>query len=277
MAHFDFECEQMDVVTAFLYGELEEDIFIEIPEVFRNENTSKMVCKLLKAVYGLKQAPKQWYHKIHTFLVDVLGFRASQNDPCVYILHRSSSFLVIAIYIDDLLMIGSEKLEIDELKDAFKKKFEMKDLGSAKVMLGLEITRQRNDRNLFLTQKSYIESVLTKFGMDMFKTVQKPMLKLKSSRGNSQAMYDRPSRDVPYRQAIGCLMYAMIGTRPDIAFAIGALSQHLEAPREYHWIAVKRILRYLNGTKAYGITYDGSVGPKIIGYFDSDWAGCEES
>ena len=123
----DWECEQMDVVTAFLNGDLDKDIYMHIPEGLKASENEGKVCKLNKALYGLKQAPRQWYAKIHQYLTIDLGFTSSINDPCLYVRKTSSEILIIALYVDDLLMIGNSSSEITKIKGEFKKRFEMKD------------------------------------------------------------------------------------------------------------------------------------------------------
>ncbi len=116
VAHLNVELEQMDVVTAFLNGDLQEDIFIAIPEGLKSDKTSGKVCKLRKSLYGLKQSPRQWYAKLHEFLVNNLEFKSSPNEPCLYTRHKSSSIIVIALYVDDLLIAGSMKTEVSSVK-----------------------------------------------------------------------------------------------------------------------------------------------------------------
>lgn len=270
-AHHDLELEQMDVVTAFLNGDLEEDIYMAIPEGLKtNANTNK-VCKLLKSLYGLKQSPRQWYFKMHQFLLQI-GLTSSPNDPCLYIRHSSIGILLIALYVDDLLIAGSSPSEVKSVKDKLSHRFEMKDMGEAKVILGIEISRDRSTRRLFINQSEYTRNLLERFGMVNSNPVVTPMDK---SYIEGLPVKNTPAIDVPYRQAIGSLMYLMITTRPDIAFAIGKLSQHNQNPRANDWIAVKRLLRYVNGTQNFGILYDGSKPLTIDGYSDADWGGCK--
>ena len=119
VAYNDLDCDQMDVVTAFLHGDLDEDIYMEVPPGFKSEKLSGKVCKLLKSLYGLKQAPRQWYAKIHTYLLS-LSLKSSRNDPCLYVRHKGSSLTVVALYVDDLLIAGSDRSEIDQLKGELK-------------------------------------------------------------------------------------------------------------------------------------------------------------
>ena len=275
IVQMDLELEQMDVVTAFLYGDLDEDIFMEVPEGLRDSKQPNLVCRLLKSIYGLKQAPRQWYAKVHSFLVEKLGFKSSRNDPCLYILHSSSEFIMIALYVDDLLIAGSNKASVVRIKGEFKDRFKMKDMGEASEVLGIEIKRNRANRTLFLHQESYTNKVLERFGMTDCRPVSTPVEP--SRRSEPTADFSEPAMNVPYRHAVGSIMYLMIGTRPDLAFAIRKLSQHLEQPLQVHWIAVKRVLRYIAGTRDHGILFRGNKDLDLIGYSDSDWAGCRES
>ena len=268
-SHYDLELEQMDVVTAFLNGDLNEDIYMSIAQGFRNPENSSKVCKLQKSLYGLKQSPRQWYAKMHSYLVSELGFRSSKNDPCLYVKHKNTSLLLIGLYVDDLLIAGSNKNEIQVIKKELTKRFEMKDLGPARVMLGIEINRNRASRQLFISQSEYTSTILARFRMEKSRDVATPMEKPGSTLESSPA-----AKDIPYRQAIGSLMYLMIGSRPDLAFAVRKLSQHSENPSHENWIAVKRVFRYINGTKDFGILYNGNRSLLTAGYADADWGGC---
>ncbi len=271
-AAHDLECEQMDVTTAFLNGDLDEDIYMQIPEGLRTAQNDGMVCKLRKSLYGLKQAPRQWYAKIHAYLVDYLKFVGSTNDPCLYTRKSSSGILIIALYVDDLLIIGNCKSEITTLKGELSKRFEMKDLGPAAVMLGVEISRDRRSRKLWITQREYTLEVLKRFRMEETRTISTPMDKSALDLLNNLGE-PAPER-CPYRQAIGSLIYLVSCTRPDLAFTVRRLSQYLEKPTKQHWTAVKRALRYLWSTRHLGIQFDGTIGTQIVGYSDSDYAGC---
>ena len=272
-AALDLEIEQMDVVTAFLNGDLNEDIYMAIPEGLKNSSNANKVCKLLKSLYGLKQSPRMWYFKMHEFLLGI-GFISSPNDPCLYFRHSSSGIVLIALYVDDLLIAGSSRSEIKFIKDKLSQRFEMKDMGAAKVILGIEILRDRSNRRLFINQSEYTKNILERFGMINSKPVATPMDRSYHDKviENSEA-----AGNVPYRQVIGSLMYLMITTRPDIAYAIGKLSQHNQNPRVHDWISAKRVLRYVNGTRNLGILYDHSKPLTIEGYSDADWGGCKTS
>lgn len=268
----DFECEQMDVTTAFLNGDLDEEIYMQVPEGHRTADNDGMVCRLQKSLYGLKQAPRQWYAKIHQYLVDDLQFTGSSNDPCLCVRKSSSSLLIIALYVDDILIVGTCKEQISSPKGEFSKRFEMKDLGPAKVMLGIEISRDRENRKTFITQRGYATEVLQRFRMQDTRTVSTPMDR--SMLAQMDVESEKASPDVPYRQAIGLLIYLVNCTRTDLAFTVQKLSQYLEKPLRHHWNAVKRALQYLWSTRDYGILFDGNRGTELIRYADSDYAGC---
>ena len=277
VAHFDLECDQMDVVTAFLNGELDEDIYMEVPAGFKDPNRPHLVCKLQKALYGLKQAPKQWYAKINNFLVHNLNFTSSPYEPCLYTLNDKGSMALIVLYVDDLLVAGSSRTTVDRIKDEFKSRYKMKDLGEASEFLSISINRNRSKRTLHITQTCYTDKILERFNMVDANPTCTPMEVNSPHLESSDLDPEQPAHDVPYRQAIGCLMYLMIGTRPDIGYAVGKLSQYCEKPTKSNWSSVKRVLRYLKGTRNIGITFRGNSNVQPVGYCDSDWAGCRET
>ena len=276
-AHLDLECDQMDVVTAFLNGDLDENIYMEVPAGFKDPNRPNLVCKLQKALYGLKQAPRQWYAKINSFLVDNLQFTSSPYEPCLYFKHSDDCITLIVLYVDDLLIAGNDRSIVDHVKDEFKDQFKMKDLGVASEFLGIQIYRDRPNRTLRITQSSYIDKILDRFHMADSNPVCTPMEISSSKILSTDSDLQELAQGVPYRQAIGSLMYLMIGTRPDIGYAIGKLSQYCEKPLKSHWSSIKRVLRYIKGTRNVGIKYDGNKSMKPLGYCDSDWAGCLET
>ena len=256
----------------FLNGDLQEDIYMQIPEGLRTPENSGMVCKLLKSLYGLKQAPRQWYGKIDQYFRS-LGFISSPNDPCLYTRKTPAGIMIIALYVDDLLIFGNLKSDIGSIKSELSKRFEMKDLGPAKTILGIRISRDRINRKLFISQHDYASEVLKRFRMENSRTVSTPMDK--SIFNLLYATGKELETSVPYRQVIGSLIYLVSCTRPDLAFTVHRLSQYLETTRQHHWTALKRALRYLHSTKHLGILYDGSRGTEAIGYSDSDFAGCK--
>lgn len=167
-AKLDLEIEQMVVKTTFLHGELKEAVYMTQPEGFDNGDKNQ-VCLLLKSLYGLKQAPRQWNIRFDEFIKSI-GYSQSRYDPCVYF----SDHIHLLLYVDDMLLIGKNKGEIEELKRKLIAEFEMNDLGSAKKILGIDIFRNRPN-TIFPSQKDYLEKILNRFGMQQAKPVSTPL------------------------------------------------------------------------------------------------------
>nr|KAJ0189849.1 hypothetical protein LSAT_V11C800451850 [Lactuca sativa] len=227
---------QMDVKTAFLNGDLDEEIYMKQPEGFVMPGNEHKVCKLKKSLYGLKQAPKQWHQKFDDVVLSN-GFALNQADKCVYSKFDTSvKGVMICLYVDDMLIFGTDLEEVDKTKKFFSSSFDMKDMGEAEF----------NFENC-----------------SPVSTPIDPSLKLLPNKGS-------PVSQLEYSRAIGCLMYAMISTRPDIAYAVGRLSRYTSNPSSHHWQAVSRVFKYLKGTMNYGLTYSGY--PSILeGYSDASW------
>jgi Reverse transcriptase (RNA-dependent DNA polymerase). len=266
-AALDLEIEQMDVKSAFLYGEIEDEVYLEQPPGFENESRKDWVCKLDKALYGLKQSPRIWYNTLASFLLD-LGFTPLTADSGIF--SKNNTF--IAVYVDDLLILGPSTDEISKLKQQLSKRFEMTDLGPCKYYLGMTIRRQRSTKTLHLGQRAYIEKVLRDFDMWECKPVATPMDTTTRIQPSPADYVAEPETKQWYARAIGSLMYAMLGTRPDIAFSVFFLSRHLANPTAAHVQAVKRVMRYLKGTIDFELAFKNPIGP-LQGYSDADWAG----
>ncbi|GJX70172.1 transposable element [Tanacetum coccineum] len=275
VAHHDLELEQLDVKTAFLHGDLEEEIYMSQPEGFVVQGKEDYVCKIRKSLYGLKQSPRQWYKRFDSFMVQH-GFSRSAYDCCVY--HKrapSGSLIYLLLYVDDMLVAAKDMEEIKKLKIILNTEFDMKDLGAARKILGMEIIRDRKHGKLFLSQKSYIEKIISRFGMSSAKSVNTPFsanFRLSTAYApQSEAEIEYMSR-IPYASAVGSLMYVMVCTRPDIAHAMSVVSRYMAHPGKEHWNAVKRIFRYLKGTSDVGLIYGGEREYLVAGYSDSDYA-----
>lgn len=234
-----------------------------------------MVCKLNKSLYGLKHSARDWYQKFHKFMLSQ-GYRRSEIDHCLYTKKsKDGSLLILILYVDDMLIAGRQLAEISALKSKMAKVFDMKDKGEASHMLGLRIRRDREKRLIYLSQEEYIDKVLQRFNMEKGKALLTPLpsyVKL-SKQDCPESDAEKAEMDkVPYASAVGSLMYAMIATHPDIAFAVGVVSRYMSNPGKKHWEAVKGILRYLKETKHMCICY-GSQELSVKGYTDSDYAG----
>ena len=264
----DMELEQMDVKTAFLYGNIDREIYVEQPHGFLDEKNSAKVCRLLKALYGLKQSPRIWYNTLSTFLTG-LGYAPLNADTSIF-QHKGT---IVAIYVDDLLIAGRDKAAIQDLKNRLSKEFEMADLGPCQHYLGMKVTRDRANRKLFLSQEAYLEKVLKDFDMSDCKPKDVPMPTSMKLRPVEEGYVADAELKSIYQSAVGSLMYAMLGTRPDIAYAVSSVSRFSANPTPEHMTAVKHILRYLKATIDMQLTYSGDLS-NLEGYTDADWAGC---
>ena len=208
------------------------------------------------------------------------GYNRTSSDHCVFTRKFSDDdFIILLLYVDDMLIIGHDSSKIDRLKRELNKSFAMKDLGSAKQILGMKISHDRKNRKLWLSQESYIEKVLERFNMSKAKKVCSALtghLKLSSKQCPTSEKDMKEMSKVPYASVVGSLMYAMVCTRPDITHAVGVVSRFLTNPGKEHWEAVKWILRYLRGTSKVCLCF-GSGKPMLDGYTDSDMAGDVDS
>jgi hypothetical protein len=272
IAIHDLECHQMDVDTAFLNGDLEEEVYMHQPQGLERKGKENLVCKLNKALYGLKQAPRAWYKRLTNHLIKH-GFTKVLVDSCVWIKNIREDICIVGIYVDDLLLISRSTNTMRKLKKMFMSEFKCKDLGEVHYLLGLKITRNRIERQLFISQETYTKSVLEKFRMSACNKCDTPCdTNVQLSKSQSP---DKPDEQMQkeYRAIIGSLMYLMTGTRPDIAYAVQSVSRYLNCPGEAHMKAAKRILRYIKGTSDHGILYDGKLEKENIeAYVDSDYA-----
>ena len=258
-----FVIHQMDVKTAFLNGELDEEVYMKQPEGFVIKGQEDKVCKLTKSLYGLKQAPKQWHQKFDQVVL-ANGYIINESDKCIYSKFHNGKGVMICLYVDDMLIFGTSLDEVEKTKAFLSKNFDMKDLGEADVILGIKIIRDGN--HIGLSQSHYIEKVLQKFNHLDCNPVSTPFDQTVSLQPNKGC----PVAQLEYAKVIGCLMYAMTCTRPDIAYAVGRLSRYTSNPSKEHWHAVKRVLKYLKGTMNYCLTYSGD--PSVLeGYTDASW------
>ena len=275
VARMDLELAQMDVKTAFLHGDLHEEIYMQQPEGFESKGREQMVCKLKKSLYGLKQAPREWYHKFHSFMLSQ-GYRRSNIDHCLYTKKATDgSLLILILYVDDMLPARSSMDEMATLQSKLNDAFDMKNLGHANHILGMRIMLDRKKHLLYLSQSEDVEKVLRHFNMEGGKKVSVPLasyLKLCQNDCPKSHAKKAEMEKVPYLSTIGSLMYAVICTRPDNAYAVGVVNRYMSNPGKKHWKVVKGIMRYLKGTKGMRICF-GRKEACVDGYTDANYAG----
>jgi hypothetical protein len=265
-AHSGWQVHHMDVKSAFLNGELEEEVYVQQPPGFADAKHGGHVLKLHKALYGLRQAPRAWNAKLHDSLQS-LGFERCPLEHALYRRGGCDNFLLIGVYVDDLIITGSDAEEIAKFKEQMHGMFRMSDLGLLSYYLGIEV--EQRDGHITLSQASYALKVLEAAGMQDCNLCHTPMdTRLKIGKHNGGDAVDATK----YRSIIGSLRY-LVNTRPDLAFAVGFASRFMEAPGVHHWALVKQILRYLKGTIRYGCRYSAGSAPNLVGYSDSDHAG----
>ncbi|KAJ9679813.1 hypothetical protein PVL29_021660 [Vitis rotundifolia] len=276
VAHFDLELHQMDVKTAFLNGDLDEDVYMEQPTGFTEVGKEDLVCKLNKSIYGLKQASRQWYLKFDRIITQN-GFKENTVDRCIYLRVSGSSYIFLILYVDDILLASNDSDLLIETKHMLSTHFNMKDLGEASYVLGIKILRDRANGVLKLSQRTYIEKILKRFNMHNCSSTKAPIVKGdKFSKAQCPQNDDEREemRTIPYSSVVGSLMYAQVCTRPDIAFVVGVLGRYLSNPGSQHWKAAKKVLRYLQGTKDFMLTYRRTNILDVVGFCDADFAGC---
>ncbi|WJZ95597.1 hypothetical protein VitviT2T_014356 [Vitis vinifera] len=254
---------QMDVKTAFLNGDLEEEIDMEQPKGFKVPRKKKKVCKLVKSLYGLKQALKQWHNKFDHVLV-TNGYSINNVDKCIYNKYEDNTCVVICLYVDDMLIFGTSLEVVCETKKFLVSKFDMNDLREAEVILGIKITRTPNE--LKLSQEHYVEKNIRKFEHFDCKPVSTPC----DPNSQLKKIREHSVTQIEFAHIIGSLMYLMNYTKPNIAYAVGRLSRYTQSPNQDYWTAGHRVLKYLRGTINYGLCYSGF--PSVLeGFSDAHW------
>jgi hypothetical protein len=244
--HKNFKVYQMDVKSAFLNGDLEEEVYMEQPEGFLLTDNPNFVCKLKKALYGLKQAPRAWYSRLDKFLQEK-GFKKGTIDSNLYIKSEGDDLLVVLVYVDDIVFGCTNESSIQWFSNSMKTEFEMYMIGELSYFLGLQV--KQSPVGIFISQEKYLKEILKKFQMEYSSTVITPMV----VGCNLSKYYISPDVDQrTYRSMIGILLY-ITASRPDIMQVVGMVGLFQSAPKQSHLAAVKRIFKYLKGTMSYGL------------------------
>lgn len=265
---FKFYFYQLDVKTAFLNGTISENIYIYPPEGVKCENNK--VLKLKKSLYGLRQSSKCWNDKINSYFL-ALGFERSENDYCLYSMNKSSEVAYLLIYVDDIIISGPDINLLNQIKSKLMTNFKMIDKGELKNFLGLEIRYDRDKGVLKVNQETYIKSLLKKFKMEHCKRSAIPI----ETKLNVDICKE-PDKltKKPFRELIGCLMYLMLGSRPDICYALNYFSRFQDRASDTAWNHLMTLLRYLKGTQGLGLHFKReNKNFNLECFVDADWAG----
>ncbi|XP_017978303.1 PREDICTED: uncharacterized mitochondrial protein AtMg00810-like [Theobroma cacao] len=275
-AAFNWHLTQLDVNNAFLNGDLKEEVYMDIPPGYEIQGeypeNVKLVCKLHKSLYGLKQASREWNAKIKSFIIQY-GFIQSNADHSLFTMKTNNGeFIALLLYVDDIVVGSSSKQAADDVKLFLSSHFKLKDLGTVKYFLGLEIAR--SPEGISISQRKYTLDLLEEHGLLGAKPVSTPIdynQKLVKAQDEEKLI-----NSTNYRQLVGKLLYLTF-SRLDIAYAVQVLSQFMDKPSLEHMNVAHRVLKYLKGSLGQGILMKSESNLMIVGYCDSDWAGCPNS
>jgi hypothetical protein len=264
----NLECYHFDIKNAFTESHLRERIFLSKPDGVAVRDGYAL--RVLRSLYGLKQSARDWNLLCKDYLVQI-GFKQSLADPCLFTCPDRK--IMILVYVDDLMAAAPTRTDVLWFGSKLSERFRTKNLGEVKKVLGIRVTRNRKERTLHIDQEQYLETVLNRFGFPQEKHRAKSVPAAGYKKLGPALPTDKRIQVTPYQQGIGSIMYAMVHTRPDIAFALGKLAQALSDPAEHHGEALKEMFRYLRSTVSQKIRYGPGPQGNLVLYSDADWAG----
>ncbi len=265
-ANLDWPLHQFDVKNAFLHGDLEDEVYMDLPPGYTATSGDEVVCKLQRALYGLKQSPRAWFGRF-SWAMKKYGYTQSNSDHTLFLKHRLGKVTALIIYVDDMIITGDDVVEISKLQKQLATEFEMKRLGGLKYFLGIEVARSK--QGIFLSQRKYVLDLLSEVGLLDCKPPDTPIVQNHRLGEHTDQVSTDKGR---YQRLVGKLIY-LSHTRPDIAYAVNVVSQFMHNPSEDHMNAVIRILRYLKSSPGKGLMFSKIDHLRVEGYTDADWAG----
>jgi Reverse transcriptase (RNA-dependent DNA polymerase) len=263
----DYYCVGVDVCNAYLYGKLDKEIYMRQPEGFKARGRENKVICLQHALYGLKQAGLAWWKELNSSM-NKLGFKRLVSDAGLFVCKDFKEIIIAIVYVNNAMFFGKNKAQVDSKKKLFMDKWECCDLGEVKEFLCMHITQKGKD--IHLDQHDYLDKVLEHFSMTNAKSVPTPLPSNWVPQLNKGKVSPELLRN--YQSIIGLLLYLMIGTCPDIAFAVTKLAQFSVNSSQKHFEQAKYICQYLIGTKNYSFVFKHALGKELAAYTDSDWA-----
>ncbi|GJX93181.1 putative ribonuclease H-like domain-containing protein [Tanacetum coccineum] len=268
-SYIGFMVYQMDVKSAFLYAQIEEEVYVCQPSGFEDPDHPDKVYKVVKAIFRLHQAPRAWYDTLANYLL-CDGFQRGKIDQTLFIKRQKGHILLVQIYVDDIIFGSTKKDLCDEFEKLMKDKFQMSSIGELTFFLGLQV--QQKKKGIFISQDKYVHDILRKYNYTDVKSastlidLEKPLVQ------------DRDDAHVDehlYRSMIGSLIY-LTTSRPDIMFAVCACARFQVSLKTSHLLAVKRIFRYLKGKPSLGLWYSKESPLEFVSYTESDYAGATQ-
>ncbi|KAI3680090.1 hypothetical protein L2E82_50682 [Cichorium intybus] len=261
---------QLDVKNAFLHGELQETVYMHQPLGYRDRTHPDYVCLLRKSLYGLKQAPRAWYKRFADYVIS-LGFTNSKCDNSLFIYRKGSDMAYILLYVDDIILTASSDTLRLSIMGFLSSEFAMKDLVPLNYFLGISVSRHKD--GMFLSQRKYAEQIIERAGMSSCKPSPTPVDTQQKVSATSSTCVEDPTL---YRSLAGALQYLTF-TRPDISYVVQQVCLHMHDLRIDHMQALKRIIRYIQGTLTHGLHLYASPVSSLVAYTDADWGGCPDT
>ena len=276
----DLEVESVDISSAFLNGEIDAEIYMQQPEGFTQGDKTD-VLRLLKSIYGLKQASRIWHDKLDSVL-STIGFKKVQSDNSLWIYMKDGVRIIVPVFVDDLTLVSKDMASINSVIAHLEKNFKLRRLGGIEFLLGVKIERDRGKHTIHLSQRQYILDILERYGFSSCTPVSTPInpgVNLSEEQCSLTPEEMEEMRHIPYISAVGSLLYLAIATRPDIAYTVSLLARYNTKPSKVHWAAVKHLFRYLKGTLDLKLTLspDTTTSEMFVGYSDADHGGDKTS
>jgi transposase InsO family protein len=278
-AHLGWDAQQIDIKTAFLYGLLPDDEtqYMYQPTGFEEPGKINWVWKLVRSLYGMKQAGRIWNRTLHSRMLE-WGFKQLSSESCVYFRKAPSGTILAAVHVDDFLSVASSHEENERFKEQMRQVWSISDPGDVRFVVGIAVEWDRPNHTVMLSQMALIDRIVSQFGQSDASPLSMPMapgLKLRRVDPASLTASDRQElTKLPYRSLVGSLLYLAVASRPDISYSVQQLSQYLDCFSYTHWNAAIRVVRYLKGTRSLRLHLGGSHDLTLTGYSDSDWANC---
>jgi len=258
----------MDVKSAFLNGYIDEEVYVSQPPGFEDHNNPDYVFKLKKTLYGLKQAPRQWYERLSNFLLSQ-GYERGKTNKTLFIKNSCNDIILLQVYVDDIIFGSTNESLCEQFVATMQREFEISMMGELNFFLGLQV--KQVEHGIFLSQAKYCRELLKKFNMENYKEAFTPIAT------GCYLDVDETGVDVDqikFRQLIGSFLY-LTTSRPDIMFSVYLCAKFQAKPKESHYVAAKRILKYVKGTTEVGLWYPSEVSLNLVRYSDSDFACCK--